>query len=225
MRAASGFDSARGVAFPFPKRPNMKLPLLLLLACNALALAVERPSGFLGIAWGASPEEAKRALQKRPGVTFPENADDYKIELTGGTFAGQPVKKWVIEFPDRKFASATVTLKTDTNGSAVYKEFRAQLVTKYGSATADKKTGGTAKKGAQPHPAMSAATWKFLPNMKEKNSVLISAEIAGATMKGGEETGGTVTIKYVNETLTGAAATVNGKPAPKTTAPVKKEDL
>ncbi|MEO6785510.1 MAG: hypothetical protein ABI318_05190, partial [Chthoniobacteraceae bacterium] len=77
----------------------MKLPLILLLACNGLALAAERPGGFLGIAWGASPEEAKRVLQKRPGIQFPENADDYHIEMTGGSFAGQPVAKWVIEFP------------------------------------------------------------------------------------------------------------------------------
>lgn len=204
----------------------MKFPIALLLACNALALAAERPTGFLGIAWGASPEEVKRVLQKRPGVIFPENADDNKIELTGGSFAGQPVAKWVIEFPDRKFAVATVTLKTDGNAGTVYKEFRNQLVSKYGSATTDKKSGGAAKKGAQPQPATSTAIWKFMPTMKEKNSVLISAEIAGATMKGSEETGGTVTIKYVNETLTGAAAAAaGGKPAPKTTAPVKKEDL
>ena len=203
----------------------MKLPVILLLACNALALAVDRPAGFLGIAWGASPEEAKRVLQKRPGVTFPENADDYKIELTGGTFAGQPVAKWVIEFPDRKFAAATVTLKTDGASGAVYKEFRSQLVSKYGSATMDKHSGGTVKKGGQPQPASSAAVWKFTPSLKDKNSVLISAEISGATMKGGEETGGTVTIKYVNETLTGTAAATGGKPVPKTTAPVKKEDL
>ncbi len=203
----------------------MKLPVILLLACNALALAVERPSGFLGIAWGASPEEAKRVLQKRPGVTFPENADDYKVELTGGTFAGQPVAKWVIEFPDRKFAAVTVTLKIEGTSGAVYKELRDQLVSKYGSVTMDKRSGGS-KKAGQPQPASSSAIWKFTPSLRDKNSVLISAEISGATIKGGEETGGTVTIKYVNETLTGAsaAAATGGKPAPKT-ATVKKEDL
>ncbi len=208
--------------FPFSKRTLMKLPLALLLACHAVAFAAERPSGFLGIAWGASPEEAKRALQKRPGITFPENADDYKIELTGGTFAGQPVAKWVIEFPDRKFAAATVTLKTEANASAVFKEFRSQLVAKYGSATMDKKTGGPGKKGAPPQPVGNAAIWKFTPTMKEKSSVTISAELSGAHVRAGEETGGAVIIKYVNETLTGTAG---GKEAPKTSAPVKKEDL
>ena len=201
----------------------MKFPLILLLACNAMALAADRPGGFVGIPWGASPEEAKRILQKRPGIQFPENADDNHIELTGGSFAGQPAAKWVIEFPERKFASASVTLKNEGNAGTVYKEFRDQLVAKYGSATTDKKSGSVTKKGGQPAAASNAAIWKFAPTMKEKNSVLVSAELTGANKRGGEDAGGTVTIKYVNETLTGAAAA--GKDAPKTTTPLKKEDL
>jgi len=206
----------------------MKFPAILLLACNALAFAADRPAGFLGIAWGASPEEAKRILQKRPGIQFPENADDFHIELTGGSFAGQPVAKWVIEFPERKFAMASVTLKTEGNAGSVYKEFRNQLVSKYGSATTDKKTGVTGRtKAAQAAGAQGAgnmALWKFPPTMREKSSVLISAELTGAGARG-DDSQGTVTIKYVNETLTGAAAAANGKDVPKTAAPVKKEDL
>src|SRR5437879_862242 len=102
----------------------MKFPLLILLLLNAAAFAAERPKGFLGIAWGASPEEAKRVLQARSGVKFPEESDDYHVEVTGGSFAGQPVTKWVLEFPDRKFGSASVTLKTEGNASAVFKEFK-----------------------------------------------------------------------------------------------------
>lgn len=204
----------------------MNLPLILLLACNGLALAAERPGGFLGIAWGASPEEAKRVLQKRPGIQFPENADDYHIEMTGGSFAGQPVAKWVIEFPDRKFASAAVTLKTEGNASSVFKEFRNQLVSKYGSATADRKTGGASRaKGSQAQATGTAAIWKFTPTMKDKSSVLISAELTGVKARGGEDSNAAVTIKYVNETLTGTAGTSDGKPAPKTITPIKKEDL
>ena len=203
----------------------MKLPLIILLACNALALAAERPSGFLGIAWGASPEEAKRILQKRPGVTFPEGADDFHIELTGGTFAGQPVAKWVIEFPDRKFAMAAVTLKTEGSAAGAYNEFQNQLVTKYGPTTtsSSKKTGITGKTKT-PQATGKTAVWKFPPTMKDKSSVLISVELAGANARG-DESQGTVTIKYVNETLTGAAAAASGKEAPKTTSPVKKEEL
>jgi hypothetical protein len=86
----------------------------------------------------------------------------------------------------------------------------------------DKKTGGPGKKGAQPQPAGNAAIWKFTPTMKEKTTMLISAEISGVNVRGGEEAGGTIVIKYVNESLTGTAG---GKEAPKTSTPVKKEDL
>jgi len=84
----------------------MKSLFLTLLLLNAVAAAVDRPSGFAGIPWGASPEEAKRALQARPGVKFPEDSDDYHVEVTGGIFAGQQVTKWVLEFPERKLRLA-----------------------------------------------------------------------------------------------------------------------
>ena len=203
----------------------MKLPLYLLLACNAVALAAERPGGFLGIQWGASPEEAKRILQKRPGITFPENADDFHIELTGGTFAGQPVTKWVIEFPDRKFASAAVTLKNEGNASSAYKEFRSRLAEKYGSATTDKRVSSTgASKRLQS--AASMAIWRFKPTMTDRTSVIISAELTVGNMKGGgEDPQAAVTIKYVNETLTGAAAPTGTAPAKPAKPEVKKDDL
>src|SRR5829696_6588005 len=108
----------------------------LLLCTSALA---ERPKGFLSINWGASPEEAKRVMQARPGVKFPEDADDYKFDLTGGTFAGQPVAKWTLEFPERKFANASVVIKSEGDAQSLYKNFRAELVAKYGSATTSQK--------------------------------------------------------------------------------------
>ncbi len=205
----------------------MKLPLILLLAFNAVLFAAERPNGFLGIAWGASPEEAKRILQKRPGIQFPENADDFHIELTGGSFAGQPVTKWVIEFPERKFAMAIVTLKTEGNVVGAYNEFQTQLVAKYGPTTTTSSTSkktGTAGKTKTPQTPGKMAVWKFPPTMKDKSSVLVSAELTGASPRG-DDSQGTVTIKYVNETLTGAAAAAGGKDAPKTATSVKKEDL
>src|SRR6478735_11806333 len=114
-----------------------RILLAFLLLCTT-AFAADRPRGFLNISWGASPEEAKRVMQARPGVKFPEDADDYKFDLTGGTFAGQPVVKWSLEFPERKFASATVVIKGE-DAQNLYKEFRAQLVSKYGSATTSQK--------------------------------------------------------------------------------------
>ena len=210
----------------------MKFSLCLLLAIHVAAFAVERPGGFVGIPWGASPEEAKRILQKRSGVKFPEESDDFHIELTGGTFAGQPVAKWVIEFPDRKFASGAVTLKTEGSPSSVYKEFRKDLTDKYGSPTTDKKlTTGKASAVYSPTRPVSfgnATSWRFPTTMKEKTVIVVSAELAGPGGKAAaDETQLSVTIKYVNETLTGAAAAAANPPASAkpTPAPVKKDDL
>ncbi len=205
--------------------------LSLLLLCS-VALAGDRPKGFLNINWGASPEEAKRVLQARPGVKFPEETDDYKFELTGGTFAGKPVVKWILEFPERKFASAVVILKNEGNSQSLFKEFRAELVTKYGSATSDRKLSDKKDKTkAQNRPDRqtemgNSTTWKFSPNMKEKSAVSIVCELSGPN--GGpanDEAQLSVTVRYLNDTLLGAAAAgaaAPGKPAPST---VKKDEL
>jgi hypothetical protein len=200
----------------------------LLLLCTA-AFAVERPKGFLGINWGASPEEAKRVMQARPGVKFPEETDDYKFELTGGTFAGKPVVKWVLEFPERKFASAVVVLKSEGDTPALYKEFRTQLVAKYGSATTDRKLSKSERRPGYPPDRGglgNSSTWKFNPNIREKSSLSIVCELAGPN--GGptpDEAQLSVTVRYINETLVGAANASSTAGAKAGSTGVKKDEL
>lgn len=204
----------------------MKRALFSLLTLTTAAFAVERPKGIINIPWGASPEEAKRALTARPGVVFPENTDDYHMEVTGGTFAGQPVAKWVLDFPERRFASASVTLKLEGGASSIYKDFRTQLGAKYGSPTTEKKlSSGKAVRPAYTEKRVSygsMATWKFTPNLKEKESLTVTAELSdGKGNPTNTEEGLTVTIRYANETL----MPTKGDTAGKSVAPVKKEDL
>ncbi len=205
--------------------------LILLLLCTA-ASAVERPKGFLGINWGASPEEAKRAMQARQGVKFPEEADDYKFELTGGTFAGQPVAKWILEFPSRQFTSATVILKNEGSASTLYKDFRTQFAAKYGPATTDKKLTAKSNNRQMNNPGAvevkpqlgGVAIWKFGPNMKEKSNITISCQLADA--KGGPAMNDeqlVLTIHYGKNTGTDAKDASGGTKASQNT--VKKEDL
>jgi hypothetical protein len=204
----------------------MKRALLALFALSATALAAERPKGLINtITWGASPEEAKRALSARPGVMFPENTDDYHMEPTGGNFAGQPVAKWVLDFPERKFASASVTLKLEGGATSVYKELRAKLAEKYGSPTTEKKLSGGGKAvkgyGERKQSFGSMSIWKFVPTMKEKEALTVIAELSdGKGNPTGSEDALTVTVRYVNDSLMPKAAEGG-----KATAPVKKEDL
>lgn len=203
--------------------------LSLLLLCTT-AFAVERPKGFLGINWGASPEEAKRILQARPGVKFPEETDDYKFELTGGTFAGKPVAKWILEFPERKFASAVVVLKSEGDVPALYKEFRTQLVSKYGSATTDRKLATKRDRNAnnndRPTSFGNSATWKFNPNLKEKSSLSIVCEMAGPNgAPVTDESQLSLTVRYMNDTLLSAANISAAAGAKAGQGTVKKDEL
>ena len=210
----------------------MKHAILFLIAICSSAIAVDRPRGFLGINWGASPEEAKRVMQARQGVKFSEDADDYKFDLTGGSFAGQPVTKWILEFPGRQFNSATVILKNEGNASTLYKDFRTQFAAKYGPATTDKKLTQKADKHQIRNPGTiepkaqlgGIATWKFGPNMKEKSNVTITCQLAdakGAPAMNEEQL--VLTIHYTKDTGTDAKdATGGSKPSQST---VKKEDL
>jgi hypothetical protein len=198
---------------------------LLLLCSSALA---ERPKGFLGINWGASPEEAKRVMQARPGVKFPEDADDYKFDLTGGTFAGQPVLKWTLEFPERKFASAAVVIKTD-DAQSLYKDFRAQLVAKYGSATTSQKISSKGPRNYNAPRSASLGTvssWKFPPNMKDRSNIIIACELSGPN--GGPTNDPAqlqLILRYTNETLT-SAALANAEAGEKAVqVGVKKDEL
>ena len=199
--------------------------IALVNAVNATAGA-ERPKGIINIAWGASPEEVKRALAARPGVMFPENTDDYHMEPTGGSFAGQPVAKWILDFPERRFASASVILKLEGGATSVYKDLRAKLSEKYGSPTTEKKLSGGGKAVRAYNAPKSASygsmsTWKFVPNMKEKEAITVVAELSdGKGNPTANEEALTVTIRYVNETMLPKSADGG-----KIVAPVKKEDL
>ena len=204
----------------------MKHALFFLVSLVTLATAAERPKTFIGLPWGASPEEAKRALSARPGVMFSENTDDYHMEPTGGTFAGQPVAKWVLDFPERRFASASVVLKLEGGATSVYKDLRAKLSEKYGSPTTEKKLGsGKAVRPAYSERRVnygSMSIWKFVPNLKEKESITVVAELSDG--KGGStasEDALTVVIRYTNETM----LPTKGDGPGKVVAPVKKEDL
>jgi hypothetical protein len=164
-------------------------------------------------------------MQAREGVKFPDDAEDYKFELTGGMFAGQPVAKWIFEFPERKFASATVILKNTGSATTLHKDFRAKLVDKYGTATTDRKLG-KGRRSDNPALTGTATVWKFVPNITDKSSLSITCEVAGP---GGQPTADEdklmVSIRYVNDTLVAAAAANIAVPPKEKPQPVKKDEL
>lgn len=213
--------------------------LALGLCCTALADKLQRPAGFLGVPFGSAPAEVVRVLGSRGGATVPEEMPSTfdKLELTGGNFAGQEVVNWTLEFVDRKFAAATVTLKTQGNGTAVYQELKQNLIAKYGPAAGEKKAGKSdADKKKPATPATNGTRreetygkvvfWKFEPTLADKSRSLIIC--TGAGPDGNEvadESKIQVTLQYIDETRIPTAAKRLTNPGTKTAPPVKKEDL
>ena len=113
--------------------------LALLLPFAAFAENVTRPTSFVGVPWGSTPEDTVRILGARAGVSPPEEGTVVgdKLELTGGKFAGQNVTKWTIEFTGRKLYAATVLLKADAGASSLYRELKQMLTAKYGAVSGE----------------------------------------------------------------------------------------
>ena len=210
--------------------------VVLVLSASAFAQKIERPMGFLGVPFGTAPEDAIRILSARPGIILPESLPTLveKLELTGGNFAAQEVLKWTVEFADKKFAAATVILKPDGNGLAVYRDLKQNLTAKYGPPTGERKPGmsDADKKARQQASGKKADTfgnvtyWKFGATISDKDAKMIVCEATGPD--GNEVTDEAkiqVTIHYIDETLKPLPAKGGVGTVSKTIVPVKKEDL
>ncbi len=215
--------------------PHSLLPTLLLviLSSSALAQKLQRPTGFMGVAFGAAPAEIVRVISTRGGAEAPEELPTTfdKLELKGGTFAGQEVLKWTLEFANGRFAAATVTLKSEGNGIDVFNEIKKTLIEKYGPVASERKAD-KAEQNKKDRPGNGTprnttygkvASWKFEPNLKDKSR---SAIVCEATGPDGKETTDEsklqVSVQYVDETL---KPPIKGKPGTKGGPTVKKEDL
>ena len=234
LAAHTGFPANPFFA-PFLMSIRLLTVLLTFALCaSASAQKVQRPTGFMGVAFGAAPAEIVRVVSTRGGATAPEELPTTfdKLELTGGTFAGQEALKWTLEFVNGRFAAATVTLKPDGNGLAVFNEIRKTLVEKYGPPSGERKADkpDTSRKDRPPNGTPKAdlygkvAYWKFEPNLADKNRRAIVCEAAGADGKEtADEAKLQVSVQYVDETLKPPAA--KAKAGAKSGPPVKKEDL
>ena len=94
--------------------------LLTFLPLWAQAQNGTRPTAFLGLKWGATRGEVLTVLKKQ-GATVPEEVPSLdKLLIEGGTFAGQDVVAWAIDFASGKLVSAAVTMKPVESGTTLY---------------------------------------------------------------------------------------------------------
>jgi hypothetical protein len=211
-------------------------PLIVLLLCSfgfgatALAQSAVRPTGFLEIPWGATPEKALELLRARGELQLPETVPTSGLlELTGGTFAGQPVTKWKLEFIKSQFASGTVIIQPEASPAALYREFKARLMEKYGPHASERKLGappeapGAKKRDRnEPRPIGHFVQWKFPPSLADRDLKAVTVQLATeAGAPSADEATLLLSICYSNESLIEST-----KPnVPKGPAPVKPEDL
>jgi hypothetical protein len=212
------------------------------LPIAALAENTTRPTSFVGVPWGATPEDAVRILSARTGVATPEELPaGNSVELPGGKFAGQTAATWTLVFADRKLYAASVQLKPDKTAQSLYRELKQMLIAKYGPVAGERKpdTGSEAdrtlrRQRRRDYPDMktygTVAFWKFAPTLNDKERKTIELELAGAD--GGEtasEAELILTVRYVNETLKPSATAAAAAAAPYRNEPsrpaVKVDDL
>lgn len=111
------------------------LAALFLILGSTLALA-DPPTGFPEIPWGAAQKDAQKAMAARTDVQ-PGEAKPDQLNYKGGTFNGQAVKEWILDFSAGKFHTAKVVF--ETRNKKVYDELLPGLIAKYGK---PKKSGG-----------------------------------------------------------------------------------
>lgn len=202
------------------------LLLSTLLICQFIVQpcqAQSRPKGFLGVNWGAGAEAVVGVLRQRAGVQLPDavNPGTGSVEAVGGTFAGQEVGTWTLEFVENRFVAATVRLKaTDENASAMYKELKQQLSAKYGAATGEKKLDTPENRrnrnqGDRKRTG-SAAFWRFRETLQDKNEMLIELTDPGDSSNSPD-----IAVRYALEAPNGGAAAANASAV----RPVRSEDL
>lgn len=195
----------------------------------ATAQSHPRPKGILTANWGTSRAEVITMLRQH-GATVPEeDPGGDQLTVTGGSFAGQEVISWTMEFLTGKLIAGSVLLKPAESGPVLYRELKQQLIAKYGPHSGEGKLTGPREerraRAASGLPAQkrgTAVTWKFMPTLQEKDSLSITCEVAPPADSGIEDEAlFLVTLRYVNETMKAQAAKLTATPAPEAPSPAK----
>lgn len=188
-----------------------------------------RPKGILTANWGTPRAEVITMLRQH-GATLPEeDPGGDQLVATGGSFAGQEVVSWTLEFLSGKLIAGSVLLKPAESGPVLYRELKQQLIAKYGPHSEEGKiTGSREERRARAASGLSApkrgtsVTWKFTPTLQAKDSLSITCEVAPPPDSSTEdESLFFVTLRYVNETMKAQAAKIIANPAAEPATPPK----
>jgi hypothetical protein len=125
---------------------NTKIALLTILLLARPALAQDQNQelpGFLGIPWGANPEDAKKELVSRTHAHFNlGRSTAQNLAFDGGKFAGFKVRNLKLLFVANSFYSAEFFLETPSKKhEKEYATLKTMLTEKYGTPKRDEAVG------------------------------------------------------------------------------------
>ena len=119
--------------------------LILFFASISVSQAQQRQlNGFLEIPWGTPPDQARTMLEAKTQATYDSGkSTSDKPWWHGGTFVGQPVAFFALDFTDKKLSGAFVFIKPASPGhKEEYKAFKKLLTEKYNAPTTEHTKGG-----------------------------------------------------------------------------------
>ena len=89
-------------------------------------------SGFWGIEFGSSLQQAKEVMKSKAGCEFYTGSNETQLVYSGGQFAGDDIKALMLEFYNNKFYNATVVVTPSTsNILSAYENMVNNLTAKY----------------------------------------------------------------------------------------------
>lgn len=220
--------------------PRLPTILWLLLAAAACGQTFTRPKTVMNMKWGASRIEVLKTIADAGGTVAEALYDSTEphLQCAGGKFAGQDVAAWDAEFVHGQLVGFAVTMKSAESGSALYREIKKELTKKYGQPTGERKLSTLTPDqkralqvaGARIPNQGTSTTWKFAPNLQEKDSLTLACEMAPpAGVATEDENQFLVTIRYASESLKAqlnASGGVTSEPGTaKTGRPLIRKDL
>jgi hypothetical protein len=147
LQKNEAFPGLTKAAKRFHQNPTVKSSILLLTLCLlSRPLPADPPPtelpGFLGIPWGASPDEAKKQFTARTHAHLDRTkSDDQRLAFIGGKFAGFKIRDILLQFASQHFYN--VEFFIETTSPKHEKEFaalKAMLTEKYGKPGRDETT-------------------------------------------------------------------------------------
>jgi hypothetical protein len=125
---------------------NIKIALLTILLLARSAMAQDQNQelpGFLGIPWGANPEDAKKELISRTHAHFNlARSAEQHLAFDGGKFASFKVRSLKLLFVANSFYSAEFFLETPSKKhEKEYATLKSMLIEKYGTPKRDEAVG------------------------------------------------------------------------------------